>query len=142
MTNMHPTIQSFISLNHIACLSTLLSDGGPHGAAMHYVSLFDPFRIIFRTSSTAKKVEALSIGQSMKASCVVGCDTGATATLQIDGDIMLLEGEQLEQARTAYLTAFPDRPDKDDSVYLLLTPTWYRYTAFVPGSKPEVISSE
>lgn len=141
--DMETKVLDFLNKNRVCCLTTLLGDGSPHASAMHFSHNSEPLEIYIQTENTSKKCGALLGGKEVKASIVVGFSEEEFKTLQMDGDVKLLDSKMLEKVHNTHYEKLPDAKKwKDDpaTIFLAFTPTWWRYTEYKPEFK--VISSE
>ncbi|MBP7927604.1 pyridoxamine 5'-phosphate oxidase family protein [Patescibacteria group bacterium] len=142
---MNSQINDFINTHRVCALTTLLTDGSPHAAALHYSYSKDPFEFYFSTENTSRKCQNLLNGQTTKAAIVIGLSEEEWITLQMDGGVTAVANPQeLENIHKIHYEKFPGSAKyKDDpaTIFLKFTPTWWRYTNF--NTKPEtIISSE
>lgn len=132
---MDSKIVEFINKQRVCSLTTLLKDGSPHASAMHYSHINSPFEIYIQTENSSKKCEALLTGKSTKASIVIGFDEKEFKTLQLDGDIKLINKNKLADIHKIHYKKHPDAKQwKDDpaTVFLIFKPIWWRYTEYKP----------
>lgn len=139
---MNETILDFLTKNRVSSLTTLLPDGTPHGAALHYSHIAEPLTLYFSTKNTSRKCEGLLNGETSKASVVIGFSEDEWITLQLDGEVKALEKDQLENIHKVHYAKHPNSEqfkDAPETVFLAFTPTWWRYTDH--NTKPETIIS-
>lgn len=128
-------IEEFLNKQRVCSLTTLLKNGSPHSAAMHYSHTTTPFEIYIQTENSSKKCEALLPHKSTKASIVIGFDEKEFKTLQLDGDVKLLSNNKLADIHKIHYKKHPGAKQwKDDpaTVFLVFKPTWWRYTEYKP----------
>ncbi|MBW7944828.1 pyridoxamine 5'-phosphate oxidase family protein [Patescibacteria group bacterium] len=131
---------------HPVCsLTTLLKDGSPHAAAVHFSYSAEPLELYFSTSRTSKKCEALLDGSATKASVALGFSEEEWLTLQLDGEIKsVTDPAELSRIQTIHYAKHPRAAkfkDDPETLFLKFTPTWWRYTDY--NTVPEtVVSSE
>jgi general stress protein 26 len=138
-------VLDYLNKNRVGVLVTLLKDGTPHGAALHYSQKDNPLEIYFSTESTSRKCQALNNGKPGKASLVVGFSEEEWITLQMDGEIQaILDKNELKKVQEIHYTKHPNSEKfKNDptTIFLKFTPGWFRYTDY--NTKPStIISSE
>lgn len=139
-------IVDFAEKHRIAVISTLVADGAPHSATIHYAST-RPLEFFFVTERTTRKLSAIikSPAQSGPASVVIGFSEEEWVELQMEGTIRIItKKEEQEHAWNIFLEKFPQSAKrKPDPKYALLSfvPSWWRYTEFRP-KPPQIISSE
>lgn len=140
---MDSKILDFLRMQRICSLTTLLVDGAPHAAAMHYSHSSDPLTLYFSTENTGKKCEALLDGSTTKASVVIGFSEKEWITLQMDGEVKtILDKEDLAKAQEIHYTKHPKSEkykNEPETIFLSFTPAWWRYTDY--NTIPETILS-
>ena len=132
---METKVLDFLNKHRVCCLTTLLKEGSPHAAAMHYSHIPKPFEIYIQTENSSKKCESLLGGNSAKASVVVGFSEDEFKTLQLDGDIQILNKNKLATVHKIHYEKHPEAKQwKDDpaTIFLVFKPTWWRYTEYKP----------
>lgn len=82
---MNPKILAFLTKNRVCSLTTLLKNGSPHAAALHYSHQNNPLELYFSTEKHSRKCEALLNGRSSGAAVVIGLSEEEWITLQLDG---------------------------------------------------------
>jgi len=141
---MNQKIFNILDKNRVCGLSTILKNGYPHAAAMHFSYAKKPFEIYIQTERTGKKTEALLRGKPGKSSIVVGLSEDDWVTLQLDGQIKVVDSKK--ELLKIYKVHYSKNPsaeqykDLPDTIFLKFIPNWWRYTEFEP--KMKVISSE
>lgn len=142
---MDKTVLDFLAAHRVCSLTTILSDGSPHAAALHYSHQNDPLTLYFSTEKTGRKMEALLDGRPGKASVVVGFSEEEWKTLQMDGEVRaILDQKELATAHSIHYKKIPDSEQyKDDpaTIFLAFTPTWWRFTDY-NTNPPTIVSSE
>jgi general stress protein 26 len=135
---MNPKIINLLQTERVCVLSTLLSDGSPHNAAMHFAFQENPLALYFSTHFGNRKLEGLNAGRFQASVCVGFSETDWT-TLQMDGQI---EKADPIFAKNLILSKYPESEKHmdDQTVFLKFTPAWWRYTDF-KASPPLTISS-
>lgn len=139
---MNDRITHFLTKHHICSLTTILPDGMPHAAAIHYSYSNEPFTLYFSTDRTSRKCQALLNGKRGKAAVVIGLSTEEWVTLQIEGNIRIATVDELPNIQKIHYTKHPHSAKyKDDpgTVFLIFSPTWWRFTDF--NTKPPTIIS-
>ena len=110
---------------------------------MHFSHSNEPLEIYIQTENTSRKCQALLSGKDIKASIVIGFSEEEFKTLQMDGNIKIVNPENLNDIHQIHYYKLPDAKKwKDDpaTIFLVFKPTWWRYTEYKPEFK--VISSE
>lgn len=141
---MQKEVLKFIESNKISVLTTLLENGQPHSAALHFAFSDDPFHFVFLTEKNSRKCQNLLSGVASPASLVVGFNSDEMITLQFEGEVKILSDSELENGWKVYTDKNPSAAGrKTDEKFVLLdfTPNWWRYTEL--KSNPwKIISSE
>lgn len=136
-------VLDFLNKHRIGALATLLKDGSPHVAAMHYANS-DGGELYFMTEKSGRKSEALLDGSVGKASFATGFTDEEWITLQLEGEIRaVLNKKELLEIHKIYFVKnpFPEKhKDAPGILFLKFVPNWYRYTEYRPKFK--VISSD
>ena len=131
---MNSKILTFLTDHRVCSLTTLLKDGAPHAAALHYSHQSEPLELYFSTENTSVKCEALVEGKPGKASVVIGFSEEEWVTLQMDGEVVaILEPAELEAAQKIHYPKHPESEKyKDDpaTIFLIFVPKWWRYTDY------------
>jgi general stress protein 26 len=134
-------IANFLSKHAICALTTLLADGAPHAAALHFSHNPAPFEFYFLTKNTSRKAGGLQDAESVMAAVVVGFSEEELITLQLDGEVSIIKDEiELDDVRRNYFDKHPgSKKYENDKAYIFLkfTPTWWRYTDY--NTKPATI---
>jgi general stress protein 26 len=134
-------IANFLSQHGICSLTTLLPDGSPHAAALHFSHSAGGFEFTFLTKKSSRKAAALLNGGSVRGAIVVGFSEEELITLQLDGEVVLVSDEaELHEIRRSYFAKHPSsKKYEGDPAYAFLkfTPTWWRYTDY--NTKPATI---
>lgn len=142
---MHPTVDAFLTRERACALATLLADGSPHAAAVHFSHRADPLTLFVQTERSSRKCEALRDGQTGRASVVVGFSETEWLTVQLNGAIrMITDAEELRAVHTLHYAKHPEAEqyrDDPDTAFLAFTPDWWRYTDF-KTSPPQYIASD
>jgi general stress protein 26 len=126
-------VLSFLSNHRVSVLTTLLADGSPHAAALHYSHISDPLTLYFTSKRTSRKMQALVSGNVVKAALVIGMSDEEWKTLQMEGEVKLVSQEEIERIQDIHYRKHPNAQEfknKPETVFLQFTPTWWRYTDF------------
>lgn len=115
--------------NRTCVLSVCLSDGGCHGATMHFSVQENPLVVYIQTENTSIKSKKLPT----KASVVVGFSEETMRTLQMDGKIEKISGDLTEVYKVHYAKNPTAEQYKNDpgTLFLKFTPTWWRYSDYL-----------
>ena len=126
---MDKDILDYLKSQNVCVIAVEMPDGSPHGATCHFAHAEDPLTLLFLTSSTYRKSEALLAKETVRASVVVGSNEGDMKTFQLDGVVKLLpKGDALEET---YFMKFPEKREKykgSHDIFFTFTPTWWRFT--------------
>ncbi len=129
---MDQNILDFIKENRVSAFTTLLKDGSPHSAALHYSHIDDPIKFYISTANNSMKCENLLDGKESSASMVIGFSEEDWKTLQMDGNVrVLLEEKEILEAQKIHYAVHPNSEKfKDDpaTIFLEFTPTWWRFS--------------
>ncbi len=123
----------------------MLPDSTPHAAAVHYSHIGSPLVFYFSTDNTSRKCQGLLNGETVKAAVVIGFSEEEWATMQMEGKVNLVtDNQELLKAQQTHYDKHPNSAkykDEPETVFLVFTPTWWRYTDY--NTDPEtLISSE
>ena len=144
LLEMDRKVLNFLSGQRVCSLTTLLKDGSPHAAALHFSHKDKPLEIYVQTENTSRKCQALLTGKSVKGSFVVGFSEKEFKTLQMDGSVKAVKDkEELLKIHRIHYKKHPGAKKwKDDpaTLFLVFKPAWWRYTEYKP--KFFVLSSE
>jgi general stress protein 26 len=136
-------IIEFLNTQRIASLTTLLSDGTPHAAALHYSYTENPFTIYFSTDNTSRKFQGLVSNNETKAAIAIGFSEEDWLTFQLEGTVRKVANKtELESVQKIHYTKYPNSAkykDEPETVFLAFTPTWWRFSDF--NTDPETIIS-
>lgn len=131
---MNKRVLDFLANHRVCSLTTLLKDGSPHAAALHYSNNKEPLELYFSTENTSLKTQALLDGKSTKASVVIGFSEEEWITLQMDGEVKaVLDKNGLRSVHVIHYAKVPDSEQyKDDpaTIFLKFIPKWWRYTDY------------
>lgn len=123
----------FLRENRIGVIATLLPDGAPHGATVHYAQTEGVLRLYVLTERSSRKCSGLLEGGVKRASFVIGFVEGG-ATLQFDGAVRLItDATEFENAKQVYRSKFDTKDEffaDPDAVLLELTPDWWQFTDY------------
>jgi uncharacterized protein YhbP (UPF0306 family) len=135
---MKQEILNFIKSQRICVLAVQMLDGSPHAATVHFANSESPLEFFFLTDKKYRKCEALLNKGKISASVVIGFDENNMKTLQLDGEVILLEKSEIEDSfNKIYFGKFPEKLkwlNEPDNAFLRFIPTWWRFTDY---TKPE-----
>ncbi len=130
---MNPEVLGFLSHHKICSLTTLLLDGSPHAAVLHYSHTTNPLTIYVGTENTSRKMEALVKNKSGKASLVIGFSDEEWKTLQMDGDVHVISPEEAEKIQAIHYKKHPGAEkfkNNPETIFIKFTPSWWRYSDY------------
>lgn len=129
-------VLKFLGKHRVCSLTTLLKDGSPHAAALHYSHGGSPLEIYMSTENTSRKCEALLGGKFVRGALVIGFSEEEFKTLQMDGKVKAVKDKkELAKIHKIHYAKLPDAEKwKDDpaTLFLVFTPKWWRYTEYKP----------
>jgi len=138
-------VADYLKTQKVGVLAVLMPDGSPHAASLHFAHTDDPFVFLMQTGRGSRKCEALLQNSSTRASLVIGVDLGDMKTLQLDGIARTLQEDEADAFTHTYLTKFPSKEKalKDpNTLCILFTPSWWRFTDWTGPEGRKVWSSE
>ncbi|MBX4205760.1 pyridoxamine 5'-phosphate oxidase family protein, partial [Candidatus Microgenomates bacterium] len=94
---MDKRILNYLDTQKISCLTTLLKDGSPHSATMHYAYTSDPFEFVFFTKTDSRKCSNLKFNETSPASLVIGFSEEEFKELQLEGKVEKIKREISEK---------------------------------------------
>jgi general stress protein 26 len=125
----------FVENNKICVLATLLSDGKPHTATMHYANMAATLDFVFFTKPDSRKCESIEIGKKYPASLVVGFSEEEWIEFQAEGHIEMIERKNSDPYINSFAGKFKGAGLDIEHVVLKFTTDWWRYTEFKPEFK-------
>lgn len=142
---MDKKVLDFAAKHRVSVLTTILADGKPHSASMHYAASLNPFSFIFLTERDSKKCRHFKEGKKYPASLVVGFSEEEWVQLQMEGEIYFIKGKkELDESWKTYAEKFVGMDkwkDSKEDVLLKFVPKWWKYSEFKP-EPPKIISSK
>ncbi|HEY8999475.1 MAG TPA: pyridoxamine 5'-phosphate oxidase family protein [Candidatus Saccharimonadales bacterium] len=118
-------ILAFLDAHELCVLSTADEKGKPASAVVGF-TVHDDFQIIVATSGETRKVANVAANPQV---AVVVWD--GSQTLQLEGKARVLEGKEIAEWQQKHFAKRPDSQKyKDDpnERYILIEPTWLRFT--------------
>ncbi len=142
---MKEKLAQFLTTHRVCSLTTLLPDGTPHAAALHYSHTEDPLTLYFSTEKSSRKCQGILNGESVMGSVVIGFSEEEWVTLQMDGEVTAVSDDAvLKKAHAIHYSKHPNSEkykDDPETLFLAFSPTWWRYTDY--NTDPlTIISSE
>jgi|SRR3989304_4397858 len=142
---MEPKVLEFLTEHRVSSLTTLLPDGSPHAAALHYSHTGDPLTLYFSTENTSRKCQGLLDGQKVKGAVVIGFSEEEWLTLQMEGEVWVVTDRvELEKIHRVHYLKHPNSEqykDLPETIFLAFRPVWWRYTDF-NTDPPAILFSE
>jgi general stress protein 26 len=121
----------YLKTQRVGVLAVEMLDGSPHAATVHFAHAENPLVFYFETYREYRKAEPLLGRKTTRASFVVGSTEENMKTLQLDGNIELIQPEEKDFYDSVYLGKFPEKKEKSKDpkfVFFKFTPTWWRFT--------------
>ena len=141
---MDKKVLDFLATHRVCSLTTLLNDGSPHAAALHYSNKKEPLELYFSTENTGLKTQALLNGKATKASVVIGFSEKEWITLQMDGEVKaIFDSGELKTVHSVHYAKIPDAEqykNEPATIFLKFIPKWWRYTDY-NTDPPSIIAS-
>lgn len=131
------TVLDFVKKNSLCVLSTATLSGKTESAVMAY-TVKDDFTILMSTETTTRKYP--NILENFQASVVIG-GLSNDPSVQLDGQIKVLQGPQADDAKNTILSLHPDMAayiNTPNTKFLAFTPVWLRYSDF-SQNPPEIV---
>ncbi len=132
---MDEKITNFLGKHRISVLTTILPDGMPHSASLHFANSNEPFEFLFITERTSRKCAHFEFDKKYPSSLVVGFSEEEFVEFQAEGDVYLVNDKQdMSDSYKVYGSKFDDaEEDKSGKLILLkFVPRWWRYSEFKP----------
>jgi general stress protein 26 len=142
---MNQEILGYIQSQRVGVLAVEMLDGSPHAATLHFAHTENPFVFFFKTHQGYRKTEPLLGRQISRASFVVGSDESNMRTLQLDGEVRVVNEEEYQLFDKVFLGKFKDKKGKladPESVCFIFTPTWWRFTDWTKPTGKSIVTSE
>ncbi len=131
MKNLPSEILEYLKTQRIGVFAIEMLDGSPHAATVHFAHAENPFQFYIETGINCRKSEPLLKNSSARATLVIGTDENNMKTLQMDGIARIVKDSENDFFIDTYLKKFPSKEGKvkdPEAVYIIFTPTWYRFT--------------
>lgn len=140
---MDERILKFLKRHRISALTTMLKNGQPHSATIHYAYNKETNKFYFLTAVDSRKMEDLVNPDWHIASLVIGFSEEEWLTMQFEGEVRWVSDQkELDEAWKVYSGKFNGSEKEKgsaDSALLEFVPKWWRYTEVRPS--PQVIIS-
>src|SRR5687767_6673296 len=102
-------ILDYIRSQRVGVLAVEMLDGSPHAATVHFAHTENPLLFFFETDKNYRKSEPLFGREKSRASFVVGFDEKEPKTLQLDGEVKLINDSEKELFNKTYFGKFPEK---------------------------------
>ena len=138
-------IVEYLKEERIGVLAVEMLDGSPHAATVHYSYEENENIFYFETYKEYRKTEPILKGGKVRASFVVGVNEGKMKTLQIDGYVKILEGEEFKIFEENYFAKFQNKLEKYKAggfVCFSFVPSWWRFTDWTGPEGKKILNSE
>lgn len=119
------SILDFIKKHRLAVLATTSPENKPEAAVIEF-SEKDNFELIFDTFSTFRKYKNIQLNSDV--AVVIGRDD---ITVQYEGEVVELKGDELKEYQKIHITKLPDSSkfvEMEDIKFFKIIPKWIRYT--------------
>lgn len=137
-------VLAYLQTQRIGVFAIELLDGSPHAAAIHVAHTEHPFAFYMQTGSGCRKSEPLLRNGSARATLVIGMDEHNMKTLQMDGIARIPQESENDAFLDVYLSKFPSkekRAKNPEAVFIIFTPTWWRFTDWTTPEGKKVWTS-
>lgn len=123
-------LTTFLLQHHLCVIATVMPDGMPHAAVMHYSVIAEPLRLLFCMSD--RSVSATNASDNNRMSVVVGWSGNPCVTAQMRGKAHIVQ-ESLELAVTKaeYYALYPHSKQYEDdphTAFIAFVPIWSRFS--------------
>ncbi len=116
----------FLQNERFGSLATLLLNGDPHVATVHFACMPETLEVIVQTSPDSRKYERIAKLGDSKASFTAGFDEFGKIVAQFDG---VASTAVTQEQKDFYLKKFPEKLSKfKTDVCIVITPTRWSYT--------------
>ncbi len=129
---MDKRVLNFLKGQNVSVLTTLLADGNPHAASMHFAMENDPFEFVFFTKHVSRKCKHFEIGKKYSAALVVGFDEKEMIEFQAEGVIEKVDQTKSKLGEKTFASKFKGAKLDSEHIVLVFRPTWWRYTEYKP----------
>lgn len=121
-------ILDLFAKNKYGVLSTISAEGKSQSAVVALTET-DEYELIVGTSRNSRKYKNILLNPEV--SVVIGWDNDTT--VQYEGLARVLRGEEANECQKKHLAKHPEsvvHREASDEVYILIKPTWIRYSNF------------
>ena len=123
-------LYAFMTRHTLGVLGTICQTGGPQSALVG-IAITPQLEIVFDTVKSSRKYP--NIIARPACSFVIGGWGPGEQTVQYEGDAKELKPSELARYQETYFKAWPDGPARmswPGIVYIVVRPTWIRYSDF------------
>ena len=141
MNKIPKKIIDFILEQRACVLATSINKENVHASAMLYSCNENPLELYFFTQKNTKKVETLLNDKNCHASVVIGTTEELKQTLQLSGNLELLENDdEISIIKNIHYKKFPQSKsfENQETLFLKFSPDWWRHTDY--KSRPPIIT--
>ena len=103
---MDKKILNFLKKQNVSVLTTLLADGNPHSASMHFAMRDDPFEFVFFTKHVSRKCNHFEVGKKYPAALVVGFNENEMVEFQAEGTIQKVDQDGSKLGEKTFASKF------------------------------------
>lgn len=129
---MDKKILGFLKKQHVSVLTTLLENGNPHSASMHFAMRDNPFEFVFFTKHVSRKCSHFEVDRKYPAALVVGFNEDEMVEFQSEGTVEKVNQTKSKLGEETFASKFDGAKLDNEHVVLEYVPTWWRYTEFKP----------
>ncbi len=131
---------AFLQNERFGSVATLLLNGDPHVATVHFACIPDTFEIIIQTNPLSRKYERLAQMGKCRASFTTGFEEIKTVVAQFDGSMTT---DVTQEQKDFYLKKFPEKIGKyKTEVFIVFKPDWWRYTDWTKPEGKTILTSD
>lgn len=126
---------AFIDRHKLGVIATASRSAVPEAALIN-IAVTPAFEIVFETTAATRK--CVNLRDNPRVAMVIGWDEDQT--LQVDGQVELLEGSARDRLKTIFVTAFPNKASHEfwpGNDFYRIRPFWARFSNYIPPRKVE-----
>ena len=135
----NPSLESFLADEPTATIAVPIDEQGTlHAAALRYWYSSKPLRFYFVTGKDTEKCKLLKQKKAVTAACVVGTVRDVAFTLQMRGELTIINPADYREIVERYYEKRGNHHDDVENVKNVLlefTPNWARVTDYANGYK-------
>lgn len=129
---MDKKILKFLETSRVSVLTTLLENGNPHSASMHFASRNNPLEFVFFTKKVSRKCKHFESGKKYQSSFVIGFDEREMVEFQSEGIIRKANELESKLGVQTFAGKFDGAQLDEEHQVLIYKPIWWRYTEYKP----------